>query len=42
VVAALAADGRTIIRSVDQIDRGYENIDAKLQALGARIQRVRV
>jgi UDP-N-acetylglucosamine 1-carboxyvinyltransferase len=42
VVAALAAEGRTIIRSVDQIDRGYENIDAKLQALGARIQRVRV
>jgi UDP-N-acetylglucosamine 1-carboxyvinyltransferase len=42
VVAALAAKGRTVIRSVDQIDRGYENIDAKLQALGARIQRVRV
>ena len=37
-----AAEVRTIIRSVDQIDRGYENIDAKLQALGARIQRVRV
>jgi UDP-N-acetylglucosamine 1-carboxyvinyltransferase len=42
VVAALAAEGRTIIRSVDQIDRGYENIDAKLQALGARVRRVRV
>ena len=42
VVAALAAEGRTIIRSVDQIDRGYESIDAKLQALGARVQRVRV
>jgi UDP-N-acetylglucosamine 1-carboxyvinyltransferase len=42
VVAALAAEGRTIIRSVDQIDRGYDNLDAKLQALGARIQRVRV
>ena len=41
LAAALAAEGRTIIRSVDQIDRGYENLDAKLQALGARIQRVR-
>jgi UDP-N-acetylglucosamine 1-carboxyvinyltransferase len=41
-VAALCAEGRTVIRSVDQIDRGYENIDAKLQALGARIRRVRV
>ncbi len=42
VVAALCAEGRTVIRSVDQIDRGYENIDAKLEALGARIRRVRV
>ena len=42
MVAALAAEGRTIIRSVDQIDRGYENIDTKLQALGARVRRVRV
>jgi UDP-N-acetylglucosamine 1-carboxyvinyltransferase len=40
VVAALAAEGRTVIRSVDQIDRGYENIEGKLQALGARIRRV--
>jgi UDP-N-acetylglucosamine 1-carboxyvinyltransferase len=41
VIAALCAEGRTVIRSVDQIDRGYENIDGKLQALGARIRRVR-
>ncbi len=42
VIAALCADGRTVIRSVEQIDRGYENIEGKLQALGARIRRVRV
>jgi UDP-N-acetylglucosamine 1-carboxyvinyltransferase len=42
VIAALCAEGRTVIRSVEQIDRGYENIDGKLQALGARIRRVRV
>lgn len=42
VIAALCADGRTVIRSVEQIDRGYENIEGKLQALGARIHRVKV
>jgi UDP-N-acetylglucosamine 1-carboxyvinyltransferase len=42
VIAALCAEGRTVIRSVDQIDRGYENIEAKLQRLGARIRRVKV
>jgi len=42
VIAALAAEGRTVIRSVEQIDRGYEDLDAKLLALGARIDRVRV
>jgi UDP-N-acetylglucosamine 1-carboxyvinyltransferase len=42
LIAALCAEGRTVIRSVDQIDRGYENIEGKLQALGARIRRVRV
>jgi len=41
VIAALCAEGRTVIRSIEQIDRGYENIDGKLQALGARIRRVR-
>jgi UDP-N-acetylglucosamine 1-carboxyvinyltransferase len=40
VIAALCAAGRTVIRSVEQIDRGYEDIDDKLQALGARIKRV--
>ena len=41
VIAALCAEGRTVIRSIDQIDRGYEDIDGKLQSLGARIRRVR-
>ena len=42
VIAALCAEGRTVIRSVEQIDRGYEDLDAKLQALGARVNRVKV
>ena len=40
VLAALAADGQSVIRNVGQIDRGYEKIDKKLRALGARIERV--
>jgi UDP-N-acetylglucosamine 1-carboxyvinyltransferase len=39
VLAALAADGKSTIRNVGQIDRGYENVDGKLRALGARIER---
>jgi UDP-N-acetylglucosamine 1-carboxyvinyltransferase len=39
LIAALCADGRTVIRSIEQIDRGYEDIEAKLLALGARITR---
>jgi UDP-N-acetylglucosamine 1-carboxyvinyltransferase len=39
VIAAMAAEGRTVIRSVEQIDRGYEDIDSKLQSLGASIVR---
>jgi UDP-N-acetylglucosamine 1-carboxyvinyltransferase len=42
VIAALCAEGRTVIRSVEQIDRGYEEIDTRLLALGARIKRVKV
>ncbi|HMH52852.1 MAG TPA: UDP-N-acetylglucosamine 1-carboxyvinyltransferase [Candidatus Acidoferrum sp.] len=41
VIAALCAEGRTVIRSIEQIDRGYEDIDGKLRSLGARIHRVR-
>jgi UDP-N-acetylglucosamine 1-carboxyvinyltransferase len=40
VLAALAAKGQSEIRNVGQIDRGYEQIDKKLRALGARIERV--
>ena len=40
VLAALAAEGKSVIRNVGQIDRGYERIDEKLRALGARIERI--
>lgn len=40
VLAALAATGESVIGNVGQIDRGYEKIDKKLRALGARIERV--
>ena len=39
VLAALAAEGTSVIRNVGQIDRGYERIDEKLRALGAWIAR---
>jgi len=42
VVAALAAKGQTTIRGVEQIDRGYERIEGKLQNLGADIRRERL
>lgn len=41
VLAALAAQGRSVIRNVGQIDRGYERVDEKLRSLGARIERER-
>ena len=40
VLAALAAEGESQIRNIGQIERGYEQIDEKLRALGARIQRI--
>ncbi len=39
VLAALSAEGTSIIRNVSQIDRGYEHVDQKLRDLGARIFR---
>lgn len=39
VLAALAAEGESVIRNVAQIDRGYEKIDEKLRSLGAKISR---
>lgn len=41
VLAALAAEGRSVIANIRQIDRGYERIDEKLKALGASIERVK-
>jgi UDP-N-acetylglucosamine 1-carboxyvinyltransferase len=40
VIAALCAEGRSTIDNVYQVERGYENLTARLQALGARIERV--
>jgi len=40
LIAALAADGTSEIGNIRQIDRGYESIDERLRALGARIDRV--
>jgi UDP-N-acetylglucosamine 1-carboxyvinyltransferase len=39
VLAALCAEGTSVIHNIQQIDRGYERIDQKLQALGAQIER---
>jgi UDP-N-acetylglucosamine 1-carboxyvinyltransferase len=39
LIAALAAQGTTIIRNIHQIDRGYVNVEGKLRALGAVIHR---
>jgi UDP-N-acetylglucosamine 1-carboxyvinyltransferase len=40
LIAALSAEGKSIIDNIEQIDRGYQNIDSRLQALGADIKRV--
>jgi UDP-N-acetylglucosamine 1-carboxyvinyltransferase len=40
LIAALCAEGQSIIRNIRQIDRGYEQVEEKLRRLGARIQRV--
>lgn len=40
VIAALCAEGQSEIQNVEQIDRGYQQIDERLRALGARIERV--
>ena len=39
LIAALSAKGTSIIHNIEQIDRGYENIDERLRAIGAKIQR---
>jgi UDP-N-acetylglucosamine 1-carboxyvinyltransferase len=40
LIAALSAEGESIISNIEQIDRGYQNIDTRLKALGAKIERV--
>ena len=40
LIAALSAEGRSVIQNIEQIDRGYENIDERLRAIGADIQRI--
>ena len=40
LIAALAAEGESEIGNIRQIDRGYEDIDSRLQSLGAHIKRV--
>jgi UDP-N-acetylglucosamine 1-carboxyvinyltransferase len=40
LIAALYADGASTIHNIEQIDRGYENIDTRLNQIGADIQRV--
>lgn len=40
LIAALCARGTSVIRNIGQIDRGYEDVDGKLRALGAHIERV--
>ncbi|ACY40166.1 UDP-N-acetylglucosamine 1-carboxyvinyltransferase [Blattabacterium sp. (Blattella germanica) str. Bge] len=40
LIAALSAKGTSIIKNIEQIDRGYENIDQRLRILGAQISRM--
>ncbi len=42
LIAALSADGKSIIQNIEQIDRGYQNIDSRLQQLGADIKRMSI
>ncbi|MCL4167067.1 UNVERIFIED_CONTAM: hypothetical protein GTU68_033499 [Idotea baltica] len=41
LIAALSAKGTSTIQNIEQIDRGYENIDERLRAIGAHIERVK-
>ncbi len=40
LIAALSAEGTSVIDNIEQIDRGYQNIDSRLRAIGAQIKRV--
>ena len=41
VLAALVAEGETLVDRIYHIDRGYERVEEKLQSLGAQIKRVK-
>jgi UDP-N-acetylglucosamine 1-carboxyvinyltransferase len=40
LIAALSAEGRSVIQNIEQIDRGYQDIDGRLRELGAQITRI--
>jgi UDP-N-acetylglucosamine 1-carboxyvinyltransferase len=40
LIAAMSAEGTSVIDNIGQIDRGYEDIDGRLNALGANIKRI--
>jgi UDP-N-acetylglucosamine 1-carboxyvinyltransferase len=40
LIAALSAKGTSTIHNIEQIDRGYENIEARLKSIGAKIERI--
>ncbi|MBI2684636.1 MAG: UDP-N-acetylglucosamine 1-carboxyvinyltransferase [Actinobacteria bacterium] len=40
LIASLAASGTSVIANIRQIDRGYEDVDGRLRAIGARIERI--
>jgi UDP-N-acetylglucosamine 1-carboxyvinyltransferase len=40
LIAAMSAEGKSVIQNIDQIDRGYQYIDERLNQLGASIKRV--
>jgi UDP-N-acetylglucosamine 1-carboxyvinyltransferase len=40
LIAALSAEGKSTIQNIEQIDRGYQNIDQRLLSLGAQIKRI--
>ena len=40
LIAALSAEGKSVIQNIEQIDRGYQYIDTRLNALGADIKRI--
>ena len=40
LIAALSADGTSTIHNIEQIDRGYQDIDIRLRAIGAKIERI--